>query len=92
MTTLRRLADAGRIVLVVTHCLTHLDLCDQVLFLTPGGMTAYWGPPSDIGAVLGSTNWADLFTQVGADPDTAHRKFLTRRGAYGATASATAAP
>ena len=85
MTMLRRLADAGRIVLVVTHCLTHLEVCDQVLFLTPGGKTAFCGPPGEIGAVMGSTNWADLFTRVGADPDTAHRDFLTRHCAHVAT-------
>ena len=44
MTMLRRLADAGRVVLVVTHCLTYLDVCDQVVFLAPGGKTAYCGP------------------------------------------------
>ena len=85
MTMLRRLADAGRVVLVVTHCLTYLDVCDQVLFLTPGGKTAYCGPPRDIGDVLGSTDWADLFTRVGADPEAAHRDFLTRRRAHAAT-------
>jgi ABC-type multidrug transport system ATPase subunit len=87
MTMLRRLADAGRVVLVVTHCLTYLDVCDQVLFLTPGGKTAYCGPPHDIGAVLGSTDWADLFTQVGADPEAAHRGFLTRCRAHRAPPS-----
>lgn len=87
MKMLRRLADAGRVVLVVTHCLTYLDVCDQVLFLTPGGKTAYCGPPRDIGTVLGSTDWADLFTQVGADPDTAHRRFLTRSHAQPALPS-----
>ena len=86
MTTLRRLADAGRVVLVVTHCLTYLDVCDQVLFLAPGGKTAYCGPPRDIGAVLGSTDWAELFTQVGADPEAAHRDFLTRCRSHLATA------
>jgi len=30
-------------VLVVTHSLTHLDTCDQVVFLTPGGKIAYCG-------------------------------------------------
>jgi ABC transport system ATP-binding/permease protein len=85
MTMLRRLADAGRVVLVVTHCLTYLDVCDQVLFLTPGGKTAYCGPPDDIGDVLGSTDWADLFTRVGADPEAAHRDFLTRCRAHAAT-------
>jgi ABC-type multidrug transport system ATPase subunit len=82
MKMLRRLADAGRVVLVVTHCLTYLDVCDQVLFLTPGGKTAYCGSPRDMGAMLGSTDWADLFTQVGADPDAAHRRFLTRSHAH----------
>ena len=36
MTMLRQLADAGRVVLVVTHSLTYLDVCDQVLLLAPG--------------------------------------------------------
>ena len=78
MTMLRRLADAGRVVLVVTHCLTYLDVCDQVVFLAPGGKTAYSGPASAIGAAMGTTNWADLFARVAADPDTAHREFVTR--------------
>jgi ABC transport system ATP-binding/permease protein len=78
MTRLRGLADAGRVVVVVTHCLTHLDVCDQVLFLAPGGKTAYCGPPREIGAALGTTNWADLFASVAADPDAAHREFATR--------------
>ena len=49
MTMLRQLADAGRVVLVVTHSLTYLDVCDQVLLLAPGGKTAFYGPPSQIG-------------------------------------------
>ena len=49
MTMLRQLADAGRVVLVVTHSLTYLDVCDQVLLLAPGGKTAFYGPPGQIG-------------------------------------------
>jgi len=80
MAGLRRLADAGRVVLVVTHCLTYLDVCDQVVFLAPGGKTAYCGPAADVGIALGGTDWADLFAGVAADPDAAHHAFLTRRG------------
>jgi ABC transport system ATP-binding/permease protein len=83
MTMLRRLADAGRVVLVVTHCLTNLDVCDQVLFLTTGGKTAYFGPPDQICDVMGTANWADIFTRVGADPDEVNREFLTRQRASG---------
>src|SRR5262249_47001522 len=52
MTMLRQLADAGRTVLVVTHSLTYLDVCDQVLLLAPGGRTAFCGPPSQIRPAL----------------------------------------
>jgi ABC-type multidrug transport system ATPase subunit len=76
MTMLRQLADAGRTVVVVTHSLTFLDMCDQVLLLAPGGKTAFCGPPSGIGRALGTTNWADIFTNIGLDPDGANRRFL----------------
>ena len=80
MTMLRDLADAGRVVLVVTHSLTYLDVCDQVLLLAPGGKTAFCGPPSDIGPSMGTTNWADIFSTVARDPDAASRRFLEKHG------------
>jgi ABC transport system ATP-binding/permease protein len=76
MMMLRQLADAGRVVLVVTHSVSYLDVCDQLLLVAPGGKTAFLGPPSQIGAAMGTTNWADIFTKVGADPDEANRRFL----------------
>ena len=78
MTMLRQLADAGRVVLVVTHSLTYLDVCDQVLLMAPGGKTAYLGPPAKIGDAMGTTNWAQIFAKVGADPDEANRRFLAQ--------------
>jgi len=78
MTMLRQLADAGRVVLVVTHSLSYLDVCDQVLLLTPGGKTAFCGPPSQIGLSMGTTNWADIFSAIGTDPEAAHLRFLER--------------
>jgi ABC-type multidrug transport system ATPase subunit len=78
MTMLRQLADAGRVVLVVTHSLTYLDVCDHVLLLAPGGKTAFYGPPGQIGSAMGTTNWADIFTKVGDDPDAANQRFLAQ--------------
>ena len=80
MTMLRQLADAGRVVLVVTHSLTYLDVCDQVLLLAPGGKTAFYGPPNQIGASMGTTNWADIFSAVAGDPDAANKRFLAQHG------------
>lgn len=78
MTMLRRLADAGRVVVVVTHSLTFLEDCDQVLLLAPGGKTAFCGPPAELASAMGTTDWADIFTMVSADPDDAQRRFIER--------------
>jgi ABC transport system ATP-binding/permease protein len=80
MTMLRQLADAGRVVLVVTHSLTYLDVCDQVLLLAPGGKTAFYGPPNQIGPSMGTTNWADIFSSVAGDPDAANKRFIAQHG------------
>jgi ABC transport system ATP-binding/permease protein len=78
MTMLRRLADAGRVVIVVTHSLTYVSMCDQLVLLAPGGKTAFADPPAQIGPAMGSTDWADIFARVSTDPDAVHRAFLAR--------------
>jgi ABC transport system ATP-binding/permease protein len=91
MAMLRRLADAGRVVIVVTHSLTYVGMCDQLLLLAPGGKTAFADPPAQIGPALGSTDWADIFARVSTDPDAVHRAFLTRHPRARRQASPTAA-
>jgi ABC-type multidrug transport system ATPase subunit len=94
MLMLRQLADAGRVVLVVTHSVSYLDVCDQILLVAPGGKTAFNGPPSQIEAAMGTRNWADIFAKVGAEPDEANRRFLERgqREHQSAKSPAPAAP
>jgi ABC-type multidrug transport system ATPase subunit len=76
MLMLRQLADAGRVVLVVTHSVSYLDVCDQILLIAPGGKTAFNGPPDQVEGAMGTRNWADIFAMVGADPDEANRRFV----------------
>jgi len=92
MLMLRQLADAGRVVLVVTHSVSYLDVCDQILLIAPGGKTAFNGPPSQVGAALGTTNWADIFANVGADPDEANRRFVEQGGRRESQAPAPESP
>lgn len=89
MTMLRRLADAGRVVIVVTHSLTYIDVCDRILLLAPGGKTAFADPPAEIGPAMGTTDWADIFARVSTDPDGAHQAFLARHPAAPACSPAT---
>jgi len=61
MELLRELADGGRTVIVVTHSLQSLHLCDRVIFLAPGGTTAYFGPPQDALEYFAQSDYADVF-------------------------------
>lgn len=47
MGQLRTLARAGRTVVVVTHSVQSLDLCDRLVVLAPGGRLAFYGAPAD---------------------------------------------
>ncbi|WP_049577543.1 FHA domain-containing protein [Streptomyces sp. SBT349] len=62
MQLLRGLADDGRTVLVVTHSVAELGLCDRVLVMAPGGGVAYFGPPDEALNFFGYENWADVFS------------------------------
>jgi len=80
MSMLRFLADAGRVIVVVTHSLAFIDVCDRVLLLAPGGKTAYCGPPGELGATMGATDWADIFDRVCDDPDGVQQRYFQRHG------------
>src|SRR6476620_9617812 len=88
MTMLRELADAGRTVIVVTHSVACLDLCDQVLLLAPGGKTAFCGHPASVGAAMGTSDWAEIFGRVAANPDQAFAAYRSRVGPSPAPAEA----
>ena len=45
MRVLRKLADQGHTILLVTHATKNVMLCDQAVFLAKGGHLAYYGPP-----------------------------------------------
>ncbi|WNI14940.1 FHA domain-containing protein [Actinacidiphila sp. ITFR-21] len=62
MKLLRGLADDGRTVLVVTHSVAELGLCDKLLVMAPGGSVAYFGPPDEALTFFGYETWADVFS------------------------------
>lgn len=64
MALLRDLANGGRMVVVVTHSVQSLEVCDRLLFLAAGGRTAYFGPPSDATTYFSAKHGADRFADV----------------------------
>ncbi len=47
MKLLRKLADQGRTIMLITHATKNVMMCDKVIFLTRGGYVAYYGPPEE---------------------------------------------
>jgi ABC transport system ATP-binding/permease protein len=76
---LRQLADEGRVVLEATTAPTGLDVCDQVVLLTPTGIPIFAGPPAQIGPQLGTTDWPEIIRRGRTDPYGAHDEYLARR-------------
>jgi ABC transport system ATP-binding/permease protein len=90
MAMLRRQADLGCVVVVAmtptsVTSVTHLNMCDQVLLLTPTGALAFVGPPLQIESAMGTTDWSEVLAKVSADPHGAHRAFLARQEAAALT-------
>jgi ABC-type multidrug transport system ATPase subunit len=69
MHTLRRLADGGRTVVLVTHATANIVQCDHVCFLSQGRMV-YFGPPEEALSFFGVTSgdFADIYADLD-DPD-----------------------
>ncbi|MDY7022202.1 MAG: FHA domain-containing protein [Cyanobacteriota bacterium] len=45
MLLLRKLANQGKTVILVTHATANIKLCDRIIFLGRGGRLCYFGPP-----------------------------------------------
>jgi ABC-type multidrug transport system ATPase subunit/pSer/pThr/pTyr-binding forkhead associated (FHA) protein len=75
MQTLRTLADGGKTVVVITHSVANLGLCDRVLLLAAGGSVAYFGPPDGLLSFFRASDYADVFTAVTNDPDSSAQRY-----------------
>src|SRR5262245_8972206 len=69
MRELRLLADRGRTVMVVTHSVLHLDLCDYVLVMCLGGRMGYFGPPDELLPFFEAEDYADVFDKITNDAE-----------------------
>ncbi len=68
MEKLAAMAHAGRTIMLVTHTTLNLHLCDQVVFLGPGGTLCYAGPPQRALTFFEVDDFVDIYQLVAADP------------------------
>jgi ABC-type multidrug transport system ATPase subunit len=82
MYTLRRLADSGRTIVLVTHATANITQCDHVAFMSDGRLV-YFGPPEEALQFFNVTSgdFADIYTKLEgtADPQTPDRWAVAQR-------------
>ncbi|HLW00819.1 MAG TPA: FHA domain-containing protein [Ktedonobacterales bacterium] len=64
MFLLRRLADRGHTIVLVTHATNNISACDYVCFLAQGGKLAYFGPPDEAKRFFGKTDFAEIYSEL----------------------------
>ena len=64
MLLFRRLADEGRIVVMVTHKFEKFEQMHQIALLTKGGRLAFFGPPKEALRYFDCSEPGDIYRQI----------------------------
>ncbi|MBQ8681593.1 MAG: ATP-binding cassette domain-containing protein [Bacilli bacterium] len=75
MLTLRKMANSGKTIILVTHTTLNLHLCDKVVFFGMGGRLCYSGPPKEALTFFEVDDFVDIYTLLNNDTTTWHEKF-----------------
>src|SRR5881396_2024237 len=64
MFLLRKLADKGHTIVLVTHATNNINTCDYICFLAQGGRLAYFGLPDGAKSYFGKSDFAEIYTSL----------------------------
>jgi len=94
MLLLRLLADQGRTVVLTTHAISHVDVCDNLVLVGPGGYVIYAGRPDDAPEWFGVPSLGDVFSLVESPEASseAAERLAERDAKESVTSGATAPP
>lgn len=76
MKTLRKMANSGQTVILVTHNTLNIHLCDKVVFFGEGGRVCYDGPAEGAKTFFGVDDYVDIYTLIDKDLNKWHTKYL----------------
>lgn len=75
MKTLRKMADKGKTIILVTHNTLNLHLCDKVVFFGDGGKMCFSGTPKDALNFFEVDDFVDIYTLLNDDTDLWYDKY-----------------
>jgi len=76
MKTLRKIADQGRTVILVTHNTLNLHLCDKVVFFGEGGRVCFSGSPENCFNFFECRDFINIYNLVSEETNKWYKKYL----------------
>lgn len=64
MLSLRKMADGGKTVILVTHSTLQLKMCDKIVFMGKGGNLCFYGSYDDALAFFGVSDIVDVYNMI----------------------------
>ncbi|MCM1579349.1 MAG: ATP-binding cassette domain-containing protein, partial [Ruminococcus sp.] len=75
MELLKKLADSGKTVIMVTHTVQNIQLCDRLICMGSGGKLCYCGSPLTAASFFGKENLTDIYTELNENSRENARRF-----------------
>lgn len=75
MKTLRKMANSGKTIILVTHNTLNLHLCDKVVFFGYGGKLCFDGKPQDALKFFNVNDFVDIYNLLNTNTDDWHDTF-----------------
>ena len=75
MEFLKSLSKLGKTVLLTTHTVANLHVCDRVIFLTPGGRLAFFGPPKKALTYFKVQDYSEIYRLLDQEPERWQMRF-----------------
>lgn len=75
MKLLRKLADTGKTIILITHATANLHLCDKAVILGYGGKLCYFGPPKGALEFFDVEEYADIYDLINKESKVWQERF-----------------
>ncbi|MGN0675269.1 MAG: ATP-binding cassette domain-containing protein [Oscillospiraceae bacterium] len=88
MQMLKKLAASGKTVIMVTHTVQNVGMCDRIICMGNGGKLCYSGKPSELLDFFGKKNMTDIYDDLNENSTVVSKRFRQRSEEYGGDALA----
>lgn len=79
MQMLQKLAQSGKTVIMVTHTVQNIDLCDRLICMGKGGVVCYSGEPAGAREFFGKDRLTDIYDDLNDNAERTARRWKKRQ-------------